>query len=87
MIIIILIAPNDYASATIQYIFTPGQTRLSIPVTIVDDSEFEGAEQFLGSLSTSAHAIIDIPITTVTIVDNDCKLLLPCTEVQLSLFK
>ena len=75
MIIITFLAPNDYASATIQYIFTPGQTRLSIPVrTIVDDFEFEGAEQFLGRLSTSAHAIIDIPTITVTIIDNDCKL-------------
>ena len=60
-----------------QYIFTPGQTRLSIPVTIVDDSEFEEVEQFLGRLSTSAeHAIIDIPTTILIINDNDCKLII-----------
>lgn len=75
--VILNIAPNDYANATTQYIFTPGQTRLSIPVTIIDDSEFEEVEQFLGRLSTSAeHAITDIPTTIVAINDNDCKLII-----------
>ena len=51
----------------------PGGTRLDIPVTIVDDSITESAEQFLGRLSTSADAIIDVPQTIVTINDNDRK--------------
>ena len=51
----------------------PGQTRQDIPVTIVDDSNPEGTEQFLGRLSTSADAIIDVPQTIVTINDDDRK--------------
>ena len=67
------IAPGDYASATAQYTFVPGGTRQDIPVTIVDDSTFESAEQFLCRLSTSAAAIIDILQTAVTINDSDRK--------------
>ena len=51
----------------------PGGTRLDIPVTIVEDSTYEDAEQFLGRLSVSADAIIDVSQTTVTINDNDRK--------------
>lgn len=69
------IAPGDYTSATEQYTFMPGDTRLDIPVTIVDDSTSESAEQYLGRLSTtSANAVIDVPYTTVTINDNDRKI-------------
>ena len=67
------ITPGDYASATAQYTFVPGGTKLDIPVTIVDDSTFEGAELFLVRLSTSADAIIDVPQTTVVIDDDDRK--------------
>ena len=73
-------APGDYTSATTLYTFTPGQMRLDIPVTIVNDSDFEGDEQFLGRLSTSnANAVIDVPQTTVIIDDNDRKFLLVVT--------
>ena len=69
-----------------QYIFTPGQTRLSIPVTIVDDSELEEVEQFLGRLSTSAeHAIIDIPTTILIINDNDCKLIILLSQYMVKI--
>ena len=52
-----------------------GTNRLDIPVTIADDSISESAEQFLGRLSTaSANAVIDVPITRVTINDNDRKI-------------
>ena len=55
------------------YTFTPGDTRLEIPVTINDDSIFEGPEQFIGRLSTTSDADIDLGMTTVTINDNDRK--------------
>ena len=67
------LAPGDYMSTSTQYTFIPGQIRLDIPVTIVDDFNFEDAEQFLGRLSTSTDAIIDVPTTTVIIDDSDCK--------------
>ena len=52
----------------------PGDTRLDIPVTIMDDSNFEGQERFLGMLSTSnPNAVIDVPMTEVFINDNDRK--------------
>ena len=55
----------------------PGDTRLDIPVTIVDDSDFEDQEQFLGRLSTSnPNAVIDVPTTQVFIDDNNRKFLL-----------
>ena len=55
----------------------PGDTRLDIPVTIVDDSNFEDRERFLGRLSTSnPNAVIDVPMTEVLIDDNDRKFLL-----------
>ena len=82
--IIMYIAPGDYASVTAQYTFVPGGTRLDIPVTIVEDSAFEGAEQFLGRLSTSADVIIDVPQTTVVIDDDDRKYIL-LTSYWLSL--
>ena len=70
-------APGDYTSATTEYTFMPGDTRLDIPVAIVDDSNFEGEEQFLGILSTSnPNAIIDLRMTEVVIDDNDREFLL-----------
>ena len=84
--ILMCTAPDDYASATTLYTFTPGQMRLDIPVTIVDDAIFEGDEQFLGRLSTSnANAAIDVPQTTVIIGDNDRKFLLVTVHMQIML--
>ena len=58
------------------YTFMPGQTRLDIPVTIVNDRIFEGDEQFQGMLSTSApNTFIDVRQTTIVIDDNDRKFL------------
>ena len=71
--IVLRTAPGDYTSASLEYTFMPGQTRLDIPVTIIDDTDFEGDEQFLGRLTTSTNAIIVVPVTTVTIDDNECK--------------
>ena len=51
----------------------PGDTRLDVTVTIIDDTDFEGAEQFLGRLTTSTNAIIVLAVTAVTIDDNDRK--------------
>ena len=51
----------------------PGDTRLNVTVTIIDDTDFEGAEQFLGRLTTSTNAIIVLAVTAVTIHDNDRK--------------
>ena len=69
-------APGDYEQRTnTSYIFTPGKTRLDIPVSIVNDDQFEDTEQFQGLLTTSnaVGAIIDVPITTVETTDNACK--------------
>ena len=68
-------APDDYTPSTaVEYTFTPGITRLDIPVPIVDDVTFEQLESFSAQLTTShAEVIIDVPMTTVDIWDNDCK--------------
>ena len=44
-----------------------GETRLDIPVGIIDDSVRENLEQFLGLLSTSDSTQIDTLNATVTI--------------------
>ena len=68
-------ATDDYASSTaVEYTFIPGDTRLDIPVNIVDDTTFEDSETFSGRLTSSqAGVLIDVPMTTVEILDNDCK--------------
>ena len=68
-------ASDDYTQSTdVQYTFTPGTTRLDIPVPVVNDNQFEATEDFQGFLSTDAAvAIIDVPTTTVEIIDNDRK--------------
>ena len=50
-----------------EYTFIAGETRLDIPVGIIDDSVRENSEQFLGLLSTSDGTQIDTPNATVTI--------------------
>ena len=61
----------------------PGDTRLDIPVTIVDDSNLEDRERFLGRLSTSnPNAVIDVRMTEVFIDDNDSKFLLTRKRVN-----
>ena len=61
----------------------PGDTRLDIPVTIVDDSNLEGRERFLGRLSTSnPNAVIDVRMTEVFIDDNDRKFLLTSSTIN-----
>ena len=56
------------------YTFTPGISRLNIPVGIIDDDMFEQIESFQAQLMTlQPGVIIDVSMTTVDIWNNDCK--------------
>ena len=72
---ILYTAPDDYTqSSAVEYTFTPGITSLDIPVVIADDDMFEQSESFQAQLATSRpEVIIDVPMTTVDISDNDCE--------------
>ena len=88
MLNILYAAPDDYTPSTaVEYTFTPGITRLEIPVVIIDDDMFEQMESFRAQLVTSQEGvIIDVPMTTVDILDNECEyiasLLIPVTDIS-----
>ena len=65
--------PGDYTASNGVLSFAPGQTTGLIPLTIVDDTLDEDAEQFTVTLSnpTGGAALAPPETTTVAIVDND----------------
>ena len=68
-------APEDYTrSCAVEYTFTPGIMRLDVPLVIINDNMFEEIESFRAQLVTFyAGVIIDVPMTTVDILNDDCK--------------
>ena len=70
-----------------EYTFTPGITRLEIPVVINDDNSFEQIESFRAQLMTSRPGvIIDMPMTTIDIWDNDCEWLVDVNFVAITAY-
>ena len=65
---------------TLTYSFPPAAQRLAIPLTIIDDALPEKAEEFRLSLLVPAGApaflVSGNAITTVTIMDNDGRLII-----------
>ena len=79
MFIINCIAGTDYNTGPYSVTFPAGKTRASFNITITDDTLVEGKENFTLSVDQSSLpdtvSIGDHHETTVTILDNDCKLL------------
>ena len=56
--------------------FSFGVMRQEFMLTIFDDEMFEEAEEFyvmISVLTEDVNIIIDIPMATVKIINNDCK--------------
>lgn len=59
---------------SMEYTFTPGLNRIEIPVTIANDGDFEGLENFFAMIATThPGAIITRDMTTIQINDDDRK--------------
>ena len=71
------LAPDDYTTVTGQILtFSESISEVCVPVDIIDDDAIEGDEVFVCVVSTSSSRIqFSNPPTTVTIIDNDRKLL------------
>ncbi len=66
------VAPSDYAAASGQLTFNPGETSKTFSVSIVDDTIQEPNETVNLSLSAPINAMLGTPSTAVlTIMDND----------------
>ena len=72
-------AGSDYDAGPYNVTFPAGKTHASFNITITDDTLVEGEENFTLSIDQSSLpdsvSISDHNETTVTILDNDCKLL------------
>ncbi|MBC3809128.1 retention module-containing protein, partial [Undibacterium seohonense] len=65
------LAGSDYALTAGSVTFAPGETTKVITVTIINDTAFEGNENFLVNLSTPTNAILGTASVSTVIVDND----------------
>lgn len=68
--------------------FGPDDTRLNVTVTIFDDDRVESDETFNLAISIPPNPISDyspgsIPQTTISIIDDECKLLTMFNPMQL----
>lgn len=64
---------SDYTSITSYTVTIPaGQTSVNLPISILDDTTYEGNENFTATLSSpSANATLGTSVGTVTILDNE----------------
>ncbi len=64
-------ANNDYSTASGTLTFNPGQTSMSVPVTVLDDGIDESNETFLLNLSGASNGNLVDASGEATIVDDD----------------
>ncbi len=66
-------APGDYSTTTGSLTFAPGDREMEIPVTIYDDSRYEGNETFTLTLTLGTPDSAQLPDTTATgtIIDDE----------------
>ena len=64
-------APDDYTAETGSLTFDPGDREMKIPVTIYDDSAYEGNETLTLTLSNALNAEFSRQTATGTIVDDE----------------
>ena len=72
-------AGSDYTSTSGTLTFNPGQTSLTVPVSVLGDTLYEGNETFGLWLTTASNALINRISGTATIVDDD-----PSTTISVS---
>jgi hypothetical protein len=64
-------AGSDYTSASGTLTFNPGQTSITVPVSVLGDTLYEGNETFNLNLSLPVNATINRGTGTATIIDDD----------------
>ncbi len=63
---------KDYETVMAQLLFSPGQDKQCVNITILEDDILEGAEDFRTTLSTSVDRVtLDPEMATVNIADDD----------------
>ena len=76
----------DYSTVISEVTFQPGETRITVPVPIIDDDIFEDVEIFRAHLTTTDDNVnISDSMATVSIVDNDGEayIILTCAVISL----
>jgi len=66
-------AGSDYTSLSQTVTIPAGSTSVSVPVSLTDDSVYEGNETFTATLSNPGGAVLGTAVQTVTIVDNEVQ--------------
>lgn len=61
----------DFHAVDTTVTFQPGETLVSVPVEIVDDTDPEGEETFAAELSNPSSGVLADPTAVVTIIDDD----------------
>ncbi|MGG6266473.1 Calx-beta domain-containing protein [Leptolyngbya sp. AN03gr2] len=64
-------ANKDYLQATDTLTFAPGETKKTITINVLGDTEFEGNETFQIRLNNPNNATIQTALATATIVEDD----------------
>lgn len=65
------LANNDYVRASDTLTFAPGETKKTITVNILGDTQFEGNETFQVTLSNPSNATLQANSATATITEDD----------------
>lgn len=68
------IANNDYVKAADTLTFAPGETKKTITVNVLGDTQYEGDETFQVTLSNPANATLQTTTATTTILEDDTPL-------------
>ena len=74
--------PDDYVTAFGTAVFTPGETTVQVPITLVDDGIAEGDEELALDLSGAMNGVVVIPTGTGTILDNEVLTLASIADVS-----
>ena len=71
----------DFQSYSGTLVFAPGQTTLTLPVNLIDDSNAEGTETFWLDLNTPVNGVVPQRWTPATLFDDDANSGTPAVSV------
>ena len=85
--IIITIESQDFTGQRQSFIISPVMTSITVRFEIINDVLPEDTEFFTGLISTNDEFVkVTVPMTKVTITDNDGNLILSTCSIVLELF-
>ncbi len=76
MLILIIIAQEDYNSTSLNVTFHPGESEKTVRVPIINNLLREDSESFYGNLTISYQSeflLLPLATTRIEILYNDCK--------------